>query len=87
MKQHSRLAYLEVGQVGSFPIRVPITIIGDGKPHLAIVCGIHGDEMACLVISRYFVRKLLERDSLHGTVSIITAANPLAQAIRTRVGP
>ncbi len=78
-------SYLEIGQIGSLDIRVPVVTIGTGEPRLAVLCGVHGDETASLAISRIFVREMLGR-SLKGSVSIITAANPFAQSTGTRVG-
>lgn len=80
-----KVSHLEIGHIGSLPISIPITTIGEGDPHIAILCGIHGDEITGLVISRHFLRELMKKNTLHGSVSIITAANPLAQATRTRV--
>jgi predicted deacylase len=85
MKHRIKISYLAVGHIGSLPIRVPITTIGKGAPHLAILCSMHGNETASLVISQHFVKELMRTDSLSGSVSIITAANPFAQATRSRV--
>ncbi|MCP4524795.1 MAG: hypothetical protein GY833_02600 [Aestuariibacter sp.] len=85
MNHNPKISYLDIGHIGSLAIRVPITTIGEGNPHLAVLCSVHGNETTSLVISRYFVQKLMKQDTLHGSVSIITAANPLAQVTRTRV--
>lgn len=78
-------SYLEVGYIECTPIRIPITTIGEGSPCFAILCGVHGDETASIVIARRLVQELIARDSLHGSVSIITSANPLAGLTRTRM--
>lgn len=79
-----KISNLEIGYVGNVAISVPIVTIGEGKPHIALLCGVHGDETASLILSYYFIQRLKEY-SLNGSVSIITAANPFAQATRTRV--
>jgi predicted deacylase len=75
---------LHIGKIGTLPIDVPIVQLGSGTPHLAIMCGVHGDETASLVISHLFLKRLLQK-AFNGTISIITAANPFAQSTRTRV--
>lgn len=85
MKHPIEVSYLDVGSVGSLPIRVPITTVGKGHPRLGILCSVHGDETSSLMIARQFKRKLLKANSLSGSVSIVTATNPFAQATRTRV--
>lgn len=85
MKHPTKVSYLDAGSVGGLPVRVPITTVGEGNPHIAVMCCLHGDETAGLVIARYFLRELMKSDALQGSVSIITAANPFALATRTRV--
>ncbi len=75
---------LHVGEVGALSIDIPIIQIGNGNPHLAILCGVHGDETTSLVISNLLLKQLLQKE-FSGTVSIITAANPFAQSTRSRV--
>ena len=76
---------LEIGQIGSLNLNIPVTKIGAGKPHLAILCGMHGDEKASLIISQLYLNELMQKKSINGSVSIVTAANPFAMATRSRV--
>ncbi len=74
-----------VGEVGVFKVTIPVIQIGNGKlPHLGILCGVHGDETASLLISHLFLEHLSNLE-VHGTISIITAANPFAQSTNSRV--
>lgn len=80
-----RSVTIPVGELGTFRVAIPITQIGTGKsPHLGILCGVHGDETSSLLIS-YLLLKRLSTQKLHGTISILTASNPIAQAINSRV--
>jgi predicted deacylase len=47
------------------------------------MCCVHGDETASLVICTEFVKQI-RNTSIKGKISFITAANPFAQAARTR---
>jgi predicted deacylase len=76
---------ITIGQVGSIAINIPIVTIGSGQPHLALLCGVHGDETASLVICSAFAKQLSRCFQLKGSVSIITSANPFAQSTKTRV--
>jgi predicted deacylase len=79
-------SYLEVGYIERTPVQIPITTIGgERRPRFTIVCGVHGDEMASVEIAYRVVQELVARDSLHGSISIITSANPLAGFTRSRV--
>lgn len=83
MKIHS--VAIPVGEFGTFKINIPITQIGTGKsPHLGILCGVHGDETSSLLISHLLLKQLATQ-KLHGTISILVASNPVAQAINSRV--
>jgi len=79
-----KTALLEVGDAGGMNVRIPFTTAGEGRPRLAITCGVHGDEFASLIICRDLL------DALHGlrlkgSIHVVTAANPPALATRTRV--
>lgn len=78
-------AHLPVGEIGIFKVTIPIVQVGDGKlPHLGILCGVHGDETASLLISHLLLKHLSNLE-VRGMISIITAANPFAQATNSRV--
>jgi len=81
------ITHLDVGSVASLPVRVPVVSFGSEPPILSILCGVHGDETASLMSVRRFMQLLQAEDSMEGTVRIITSANPLAQATRSRVTP
>jgi predicted deacylase len=79
------ISHLDVGSVGSLPLRIPVVSIGSGEPILSVLSGLHGDETASLFSIRRFVKRLAEEPELRGTVRFILTANPFAQATRTRV--
>jgi predicted deacylase len=79
------VSHLNIGSVGSLPLRIPVVTIGSGEPILSVLCGLHGDETASTFSAHRFMKRLAEGPELHGTVRLIPAANPFAQATRTRV--
>ena len=85
MRHHHDAVSLHVGGVGNLEINVNVTTLGEGSPHLALVCGVHGDETASLAICRRLVEEVEGLGRLHGKLSIVTSANPFARATRTRV--
>lgn len=75
---------IRIGELGVLDLSIPIVRFGSGKPEVLIICGMHGDEASGLIL----VKKLLENLNLKkGTLSIIPAANPLAQALERRENP
>lgn len=77
-------ATIPIGEIGAFKVNVPIVQVGKGKfPHLGILCGVHGNETSSLLISYLLLKRLLGK--VHGKISIVTAANPFAQATNSRV--
>ena len=85
MRGRPTVIYLDVGSVATLRIRIPIVSLGSGRPILSILCGVHGDETAGLMASYRFIKYLSTADSVRGSVRIITAANPFAQATRSRI--
>jgi len=79
------VSYLEIGSVGSMPLRIPVVTIGSGRPVLSILCGIHGDETASTFSAYQFLKCMAQEPELNGTVQLVPSANPFAQATRTRV--
>jgi len=75
---------ISVGYAGAVEVKLPLLKFGSGEPKLLILVGLHGDET-----SGYFViTRLLDQLELSkGTLSIIMAANPLAQALQQRWDP
>lgn len=86
VRRKVRVTYHEVGHVSCLPIRVPVVAVGHGRPVLSILCGIHGDEALGLLASHELLRNLVRVKHLQGTVQVIAAANPFAQALSSRVG-
>lgn len=85
MRNQAVVDYLEVGSVASLSIRIPVVSLGSGQPVLSILCGVHGDETASVMVSYRFIKRLRTGGPINGTVRIITAANPFAQATHSRV--
>jgi predicted deacylase len=79
------VSYLSVGSVGSLPLRIPVVTIGSGEPIFSVLCGLHGDETASTFSAHRFMKHLAGEADVDGTVRLIPAANPFAQATRTRV--
>ena len=65
-------------------MNVPLVSFGSGKPVLTVQTCLHGDETAGLMICSRLM-KPLRKCQLNGTVRFVIAANPLAQAARSRV--
>ncbi len=79
-----KLRKINIGQLGTLSIDIPVLSIGAGPKRVVFLCGIHGDERSGLFV----VNKLLPSlKSLNGVVDIVIAANPLAQALNQRVSP
>lgn len=75
---------IPIGTAGTVEVALPVIEIGEGNPRVLILVGLHGDEYTGF----YVVERLLERLRLsRGSVKIISAANPLAQALRLREEP
>lgn len=75
---------LKIGEVGTLDINLPIIRIGSGTPKVLLICGVHGDETSSLLV----IKQLLENLKLErGELSIIPAANPLAQGLQLRECP
>lgn len=75
---------LNIGQLGTIKINIPVLSLGAGKKRVVILCGVHGDEKSGLFV----IHKLLKDiRNLKGRIDIVLAANPLAQSLGTRVSP
>jgi predicted deacylase len=85
MNQTFTVDYLDAGSVASLPIRIPVVSLGAGPPVLSILCGVHGDETAGVMVSHRLMKRLSAERSIAGTVRILPSANPFAQATRSRV--
>ncbi len=73
-----------VNSLGSFNLNLPVLLIGQGKPRVSLVIGLHGNETSGLFV----VEELLKNITLKkGSLSIVLAANPLAQLLQIRHNP
>lgn len=73
-----------VGEIGSVDVGIPLLTIGSGRPRVLLLSGIHGNEFSGLLV----IQKLLNKIELKkGTLTIISSANPLAQALGLRETP
>ncbi|WP_437515987.1 succinylglutamate desuccinylase/aspartoacylase family protein [Sorangium sp. So ce1099] len=79
--------HIEVGEASSLTVRIPVVGIGTGEPVLTCICGVHGDETTSVAASQRLVEQILACPEIRGTVRIVTAANPMAQAVRRRTAP
>jgi len=75
---------LNIGQIGTLKINIPIVSSGAGKKRIVILCGIHGDEKSGLFVVNRLLKDLKD---VEGKIDIILAANPLAQSLGMRVSP
>jgi len=75
---------LNIGQLGTIKINVPVLSLGDGKKRVVILCGIHGDEKSGLFVVHELIKDI---KNLKGRLDIVLAANPLAQCLGMRVSP
>jgi len=79
-----KISEIKIGEIGTVEINIPLIKIGSERPKVLLLCGIHGNEISGLFV----VQKLLETLKLKkGGLNIITAANPLAQALNQRETP
>lgn len=74
----------KVGEIGTIELEIPIIKIGNGKPKVSIVCGLHGDETTGLFVIDLLLRTLKLKK---GQLQVILAANQLAQALKRRESP
>lgn len=79
--------YLEIGEVSSLSVRVPVVTVGSGRPVLTCLCGVHGDETTSVAAVHRMVERMGTHADICGSIRLVTAANPLAQAVRARLGP
>lgn len=79
--------HLEVGDVSSLSVRLPVVTLGSGRPILTCLCGVHGDETTSVAAVYRVVERMKTHADFHGSIRFVTAANPLAQAVRARLGP
>lgn len=84
MNQNIETISIEVGRgVYGQVIYIPVLRLGEGKPILTLICGVHGDETSGLLVLHSFLEKFPQK--FKGTINIIPSANPLAQLSNFRV--
>ena len=81
----SETNWLPVGQAGVVRLEIPVHTLGSGQPVLGITCSVHGDEHAGLFITSRLIEYLNADERLNGTIHIMSAANPAAQFVNSRV--
>jgi len=67
---------------------VPLFIfrLGDGKPHVFVISGIHGNEQTGVYVAENLIKKLSKMD-LCGSVTIVPIANPPAFRCKSHNSP
>ncbi|MFC1850202.1 succinylglutamate desuccinylase/aspartoacylase family protein [candidate division CSSED10-310 bacterium] len=78
------LTHIEVGSFGCIDISIPILTLGSGTPILAIISGIHGNEISGLFVIEQFLKRLT---TFKGQINIIPSAYPLTQSLKMRLSP
>ena len=76
---------LRSGSLAGLPIEIPVFSIGQGKPKISIICGLHGDEPLGSIASQWFLEHVTCQASIHGTIQVVAVANPPAFAQGARV--
>jgi len=79
-----KIRKLNIGQLGTLKIDIPVISIGTGPKRAVFLCGMHGDEKSGLFVINELLKEVKE---LQGTIDIVLATNPLAQALQQRVSP
>ncbi|MBS3112154.1 succinylglutamate desuccinylase/aspartoacylase family protein [Candidatus Woesearchaeota archaeon] len=81
MKLKNSLKKINVGNLGSFNVEIPVIKLGYGNPKITILTGLHGDEYSGLLILKELLNKI---EVKKGTLQLIVCANPLARVTKTR---
>jgi predicted deacylase len=76
-----RVAEKRIDKLGSVEIKLPILTIGEGKPIISIVTGLHGDETTGLFVIKELLKKV---NKIKGALRILPCSNPFAQGTRLR---
>lgn len=64
--------------------QIPIVTVGEGRPELWVVAGVHGDEVEGMACAEEALASLVPRT---GTLVCVPVAHPAALAAGTRLGP
>nr|MDO8046286.1 succinylglutamate desuccinylase/aspartoacylase family protein [Candidatus Baldrarchaeota archaeon] len=67
---------------------VPLFIfrLGEGKPHVFLISGVHGDEQTGIYVAESLIEKLSKME-LFGSITIVPVANPPAFRCKTHNSP
>jgi len=60
--------------------------LGDGKPHVFLISGIHGNEQTGVYVAENLIEKL-SKTELFGSITIVPVANPPAFRCKSRISP
>ncbi|HUW21772.1 MAG TPA: succinylglutamate desuccinylase/aspartoacylase family protein [Candidatus Bathyarchaeia archaeon] len=87
MNQQIKTSRIKIGSVGPIDIQIPIIKIGQGKPVISLISGLHGNEdTGTLILERLF-QKIKNWPQINGTIKIIPFANPLCLINNSRELP
>jgi len=67
-------------------VSLPIFRLGEGKPHVFIISGIHGDEQTGIYVAENLIKKLSGME-VFGSITIVPVANPPAFRCKSRSSP
>lgn len=74
----------KIGEIATTQIGIPLIKINSGRPRVLLLAGVHGKEISGLFV----IKRLLEDlEITKGQLTILPAANPVAQALKTRETP
>ncbi len=57
---------------------LPLFKFGEGNPKVAIVSGVHGNELPPQIAAMFLIEKLFEMPKINGTIYVVPFASPLA---------
>ncbi|HLD27392.1 MAG TPA: succinylglutamate desuccinylase/aspartoacylase family protein, partial [Patescibacteria group bacterium] len=69
---------------GTLKVNLPIISMGDGRPKVTIIAGMHGNERTGLLVMKSLFQSL---NLTKGQIDFIPSANPMAQALIIRDFP
>jgi hypothetical protein len=80
----AKISQIELPDFGTLKVNLPIISIGDGRPKVTIVAGMHGNERTGLLVMKSLFQSL---NLTKGRIDFIPSANPMAQALIIRDFP
>lgn len=70
----------KIGELGSKDLVLPVLTLGKGSPHVAVLCGLHGDELSSFLVAS----RLRDIDIRKGSLHIFVGVNEAAQLLGRR---